>query len=107
MTREQVTNQHIMQAEHLPADVDEEWTGYALDLVQLLQKLAFHPAMAPNLRQTYSTPATSKNKVYFMWDFVGRTMVGPILVSDHCFSGGQLTRSVRIPSTQSRPHCAT
>ena len=24
--------------------------------------------------QTYSTPAASKNKVYFMWDFVGRTL---------------------------------
>ena len=31
--------------------------------------------MTPNLQQTYMTPAASKNKVYFMWDFVGRTLV--------------------------------
>ncbi|KAF2097373.1 hypothetical protein NA57DRAFT_77630 [Rhizodiscina lignyota] len=29
--------------------------------------------MAPNLQQTYMTPAYCKTKVYFMWDFVGRT----------------------------------
>jgi hypothetical protein len=29
--------------------------------------------MKPNLQQTFSTPANSKNKVYFMWDFVLRT----------------------------------
>lgn len=36
--------------------------------------------MAPNLQQTYMTPAASKNKVYFMWDFVGRTFVSPLPV---------------------------
>ncbi|KAL8705488.1 MAG: hypothetical protein Q9201_001419 [Fulgogasparrea decipioides] len=30
--------------------------------------------MAPNLHQTYMTPAKSKNKIYFQWDFVGRTL---------------------------------
>lgn len=29
--------------------------------------------MKPNLEQTFSTKANSKNKVYFMWDFVLRT----------------------------------
>jgi hypothetical protein len=33
-----------------------------------------HPAMRPNLKQTFSTPAKSKNKVYFMWDFILRTL---------------------------------
>ncbi|KAH9845776.1 hypothetical protein Tdes44962_MAKER01208 [Teratosphaeria destructans] len=28
--------------------------------------------MAPNLRQTYMTPANVKTKVYFMWDFIGQ-----------------------------------
>ena len=41
----------------------------------LLDKLAHHEAMAPNLNQTYMTPAADKNKVYFEWDFVGRTLV--------------------------------
>ena len=31
--------------------------------------------MAPNLQQTFRTPAASKNNVYFMWDYVGRTLV--------------------------------
>ena len=36
--------------------------------------LGAHPGMEPNLTQTFSTPANRKNKVYFMWDFVGRTL---------------------------------
>ncbi|KAK4498014.1 hypothetical protein PRZ48_010670 [Zasmidium cellare] len=43
-------------------------------LRSLLDKLGNHQAMATNLQQTYMTPANSKNKVYFMWDFVGRTL---------------------------------
>lgn len=30
--------------------------------------------MEPNMNQTYMTPAASKNKGYFMWDFIGRTL---------------------------------
>ncbi|KAM0794095.1 hypothetical protein BDR22DRAFT_718717 [Usnea florida] len=51
-----------------------EWKELAEQLRTLLLKLAFHPAMEPNLQQTYMTPAASKNNVYFMWDFVGRTL---------------------------------
>jgi hypothetical protein len=41
----------------------------------LLSFLFFSASRAnPPSDQTYSTPATSKNKVYFMWDFVGRTL---------------------------------
>ncbi|KAJ4369651.1 hypothetical protein N0V83_005413 [Neocucurbitaria cava] len=40
---------------------------------ELAKALIEHPAMRPNLEQTFSTPANSKNKVYFMWDFVLRT----------------------------------
>ncbi|KAF2855160.1 hypothetical protein T440DRAFT_464460 [Plenodomus tracheiphilus IPT5] len=39
----------------------------------LIKLLVEHPAMAPNLQQTFSTPANSKNKVYFMWDFALRS----------------------------------
>ena len=31
--------------------------------------------MEPILQQTYMSPSKSKNKVYFMWDFVRRTLV--------------------------------
>lgn len=58
-----------------PVALAPEWKHLAEQLRTLLDKLAFHPAMAPNLQQTYMTPANSKNNVYFMWDFVGRTLV--------------------------------
>ena len=32
----------------------------------MIRLLVDHPAMRPNLEQTFSTPANSKNKVYFM-----------------------------------------
>ena len=51
-----------------------EWYELVTKLAVLLDKLAHHEAMAPNLQQTYMTPAASKNKIYFMWDFVGRTL---------------------------------
>jgi hypothetical protein len=43
-------------------------------LRNLVTALAAHPAMAPNLPQTYMTPAAQKSKIYFMWDFTGRTL---------------------------------
>lgn len=58
-----------------PVPLAPEWKQLAEQLRVLLDKLAHHPAMAPNLQQTYMTPAASKNSVYFMWDFVGRTLV--------------------------------
>lgn len=58
-----------------PVPLAPEWKELAEQLRTLLNKLAYHPAMAPNLQQTYMTPAASKNNVYFMWDFVGRTLV--------------------------------
>lgn len=36
--------------------------------------------MLPNLDQTFSTPANAKTSVYFMWDFVGRTLYQLYLV---------------------------
>ena len=72
-TREPFTN-NIISLE-TPSFANPEWLETASVLRDLLQKLAHHPAMEPNLQQTFMTPAASKNKVYFMWDFVGRTMV--------------------------------
>lgn len=40
---------------------------------KLARLLCDHAAMRPNLQQTFSTPANSKNKVYFTWDSVLRT----------------------------------
>lgn len=56
---------------------DPDAHPYYLHLFTTHQRLADllikHPAMIPNLQQTFSTPANSKNKVYFMWDFILRT----------------------------------
>ncbi|KAF2429324.1 hypothetical protein EJ08DRAFT_650537 [Tothia fuscella] len=44
------------------------------DSKALLRLLINHKAIEPNINQTFMTPAASKNKVYFMWDFIGRTL---------------------------------
>lgn len=59
----------------LPSEMAPSWEDLALKLRDLYGKLGNHEAMIPNLDQTFSTPANSKNSVYFMWDFVGRTLV--------------------------------
>ena len=69
-TREQFTNS-LLDAP-IPDEAADEWEEQAVGLKELLRKLAFHEAMGPNLQQTYMTPANSKNKIYFMWDFVVR-----------------------------------
>ncbi|KIW04458.1 hypothetical protein, variant 2 [Verruconis gallopava] len=58
----------------VPDDADPQYKSLAEALRRLLTLLINHPAMSKNIDQTYSTPAASKNKVYFMWDFVGRTL---------------------------------
>lgn len=59
----------------LPSKMDPSWKDLALRLRDLYTELGNHEAMRPNLDQTFSTPANSKNSVYFMWDFIGRTLV--------------------------------
>jgi hypothetical protein len=61
----------------VPSDANPEWKDTCLKMQSLYRKLAYHEAMAPNFQQTYMTPANSKNRVYFMWDFVGRTLAWP------------------------------
>jgi hypothetical protein len=48
-------------------DADAAYTHLFLKHQQLASLLLAHPAMARNRAQTFSTPAASKNKVYFMW----------------------------------------
>lgn len=61
-TREVFTN-HLLDRE-IPADAHPTWLDIHDKLCNLYRKLAFHPAMEPNLQQTYKTPAAYKNKVY-------------------------------------------
>jgi hypothetical protein len=72
-TRE-VFTKHLIDVPMPSSFVHEDWLKHATAHQVLLEKLAYHPAMAPNLQQTYNTPANDKNNVYFMWDFVGRTL---------------------------------
>ncbi|TKA78483.1 hypothetical protein B0A49_01473 [Cryomyces minteri] len=71
-TREQFTQYLLSQP--IPSHAAPVWREVVENLKALLDKLAHHPAMSPNLQQTYMTPAASKNRVYFVWDFVGRTL---------------------------------
>lgn len=70
----------------IPTSAAPAWKKLVITLRVLLDKLAAHPAMAANLQQTYMTPANSKNKVYFMWDFVGRTL-GYVYMVDPSLEG--------------------
>jgi len=70
-TREAYTEALVGDA--VPTNASPKFAKLFNSLNDLYSKLAHHPAMAPNLQQTFMTPANSKNKVYFMWDFVGRT----------------------------------
>jgi hypothetical protein len=60
-TREEFTNNLLVGP--ILENVDDEWKKYATNLKDLLSKLAFHEAMAPNLQQIFMTPANSKNKI--------------------------------------------
>jgi hypothetical protein len=62
----------FMRFQHAP-DAHPLYKHFFVTHQQLAKLLIEHPAMQPNLQQTFSTPANSKNKVYFMWDFVLRT----------------------------------
>lgn len=71
-TREEFTK-HLTSLE-CPGNASAEYRKAYTSHQRLLDLLAHHPAMASNLQQTYMTPAASKNKVYFQWDFIGRSL---------------------------------
>lgn len=77
-TRERWTQGLVDQS--IPSTWPQSLKDRAIILRSLADKLGHHQAMTPNNQQTFMTPANSKNKVYFMWDFVGRTIVS-ILIS--------------------------
>ncbi|TFK71336.1 hypothetical protein BDN72DRAFT_958135 [Pluteus cervinus] len=71
-TRRQFTDN--LTAAPTPNNAAPAYANLHGTLKVLLDKLLNHPAMAPNVNQTFMTPAARKSKVYFMWDFVGRTL---------------------------------
>jgi hypothetical protein len=58
----------------LPDNANEEWTQFTTNLKSLLEALSQHDAMKENIDRPYNEPAKHKNKVYFMWDYIGRTL---------------------------------
>lgn len=64
-TRLEFTRHHVEKP--CPSNATAQYRHYFTSHQKLLDLLAKHPAMESNLQQTYSTPAASKNKVYFMW----------------------------------------
>ncbi|KAK3724506.1 hypothetical protein LTR37_001130 [Vermiconidia calcicola] len=73
-TREQFTEGLLNTP--IPDNATNEWKKLVTHLKHLQRLLAYHSAMKDtgNLAQVYMVPAISKNKVYFMWDFVDRTL---------------------------------
>ena len=59
----------------IPASASPRWKTLVETHKALLDKLAHHEALALDINRAYMDPAGDKNKVYFMWDFVGRTLV--------------------------------
>ena len=62
-TRERFTEVNLMF--RLPEGADKDYAEIFKTSQHLYRLLAYHPAMEPNLQQTFNTPANSKNKVYF------------------------------------------
>lgn len=68
----------LINCDPIQSNASPKFANLANALNNLYEKLAEYPAMAPNLQQTFSTPAKSKTKVYFLWDF-GNLLLYPML----------------------------
>jgi len=58
----------------IPENANDAYKKLVEGSRKLVNCLLDDPAMAPNREQTFMTPAASKNRVYFMWDYVQRTL---------------------------------
>jgi len=58
----------------IPSNAKPVYRKLATGLQEVMRLMIAHPAMSQNKSQTFNTPANSKNEVYFMWDFVQRTL---------------------------------
>jgi hypothetical protein len=72
-TREEFTYGLIQNP--VPEDAHPEWKALNKALKDLLHALVYHESMAENRQQPFMTPAASKNRIYFLWDFAGKTLV--------------------------------
>lgn len=74
-TRYEFTHAALTRPTPGAADPDPRWRELNDTLKSLMEKLINHDAMSENAQQPYMTPAANKNHVYFVWDFVGRTLL--------------------------------
>ncbi|KAF2398717.1 hypothetical protein EJ06DRAFT_456867, partial [Trichodelitschia bisporula] len=58
----------------IPDAATPQYRTFVSGAQKVLRALAYHPAMEPNIDQPFMTPANKKSRVYFMWDFCGRTL---------------------------------
>lgn len=59
----------------VPEDAVKEYAIKVKQQQKLVKMLYDDPAMESNREQTFMTPANSKNRVYFMWDFCQRNLI--------------------------------
>ena len=48
-------------------------------ILNLYKRLAYHEDMIPNLHQLLNSPPASKDRVFFMWEFISETLVNSIM----------------------------
>jgi hypothetical protein len=58
----------------IPSNAKPTFRKLASGLQEVMRLFIQHEAMSQNKSQTFNTPAASKNEIYFMWDFVQRTL---------------------------------
>lgn len=83
-TREEYTMAAVAQP--IPDDADPKWKELSQTLKDLTLKLLNHDAMRRNKTQPFMTPAADKNRVYFLWDSVSRTLARLPFVLSSFFS---------------------
>ncbi|KAI4716737.1 hypothetical protein E4T48_07075 [Aureobasidium sp. EXF-10727] len=81
-----------------PQDADPKFKHLFITHQNLMRMLINDAAMDPNREQTFSTPANSKNKVYFMWDFVTRSFQMLIATVNPKNPGGEAWMDISMRS---------
>jgi hypothetical protein len=73
----------------IPSNAAPEYRRRVTQHKELVQALFDDAAMEPNREQTFMTPANSKNRVYFMWDFCQRNLSFMLAAANPTLPRGQ------------------
>jgi hypothetical protein len=78
----------------IPATANADWE-HEMDIHRRLVKaLLTHEAMAPNRDQIFMVPSNKKSRVYYLWDFVQRTICYLNIVNPNSPSGKDWANAV-------------